>query len=498
MRRLVCCFAFLLIAPGLLTAQTTRIDPNGIGGTLIVCGRTIPPGAVEQFASLAKGPLVLLTTGKASKHLDTIRERLKKSGDDTLVPVELPLLGNANELDLKDRKKIEQAKGVWLVFSDDVDAVRKTVLKACEAVLVRGGVLGASGDMVDMLGVLPDCVIATADDPLVKKQRLIANKALLRYEIADDAALTVRGRLLRTVGPGKVTIHLAATDHRPARQIVLEGKGMEDLTALRRAALARSLPAFPVAQPPAPFIEKGTLIIVGGGGTPKGMNQRFVELAGGKEANIVILPIANPGANNEKVGLADLFRKLGAKKVTALSATQRDEIESKEFLDTLREATGVWFGGGRQWRFVDAYEGTKAAPLFHDVLKRGGVIGGSSAGASIQGDYLCRGNPLGNLEIAFEGYERGLGFLTGVAIDQHFTQRKRHPDMTGLMKQYPQLLGIGIDESTALVVQGSVAEVVGAGKAHFYDARRKTEPGAADHEALGAGSRYDLKARMVK
>ena len=76
---------------------------------------------------------------------------------------------------------------------------------------------------------------------------------------------------------------------------------------------------------------------------------------------------------------------------------------------------------------------------------RGGVIGGSSAGASIQGEYMPRGHPLGNTVMAAEGYERGFGFLPGCAIDQHFFARNRTADMTGLMKKYPQYLGIGID-----------------------------------------------------
>ena len=117
----------------------------------------------------------------------------------------------------------------------------------------------------------------------------------------------------------------------------------------------------------------------------------------------------------------------------------------------MAKATGVWFGGGRQWRFVDAYEGTKAHPLMKEVLKRGGVIGGSSAGATIQGDYLCRGSPFGNEEIMYEGYERGLGFLPGVAIDQHFSRRKRFADMTALVKAYPQLLGVGLEIGRAHV-----------------------------------------------
>jgi cyanophycinase len=132
-----------------------------------------------------------------------------------------------------------------------------------------------------------------------------------------------------------------------------------------------------------------------------------------------------------------------------------------------------------------------------DVLRRGGVIGGSSAGATIQGDYLCRGSPFGNLEIMYEGYERGLAFLPGVAVDQHFSRRKRQPDMTALIKVHPQMLGVGIDETTAIVVQGQIAEVVGPGQVHFYDASRKVEKGKPDHESLSEGQRYDLKERKA-
>ena len=96
-----------------------------------------------------------------------------------------------------------------------------------------------------------------------------------------------------------------------------------------------------------------------------------------------------------------------------------------------------------------------------DVLRRGGVIGGSSAGATIQGEFLVRGHPLGNTVMMAEGYERGFGFLPGTAIDQHFTQRGRHPDLIPVIQRHPKLLGIGIDESTAIVVTGTKVEVLG-------------------------------------
>jgi cyanophycinase-like exopeptidase len=96
--------------------------------------------------------------------------------------------------------------------------------------------------------------------------------------------------------------------------------------------------------------------------------------------------------------------------------------------------------------------------------------------------------------MAAEGYEKGFGFLPGCAVDQHFFARKRTGDMTGLMKKYPQYLGIGIDESTAIVVTGSTAEVIGKSKVAFYDT---TSPGFfTDYEALTAGEKYDLKKRV--
>ncbi len=148
-------------------------------------------------------------------------------------------------------------------------------------------------------------------------------------------------------------------------------------------------------------------------------------------------------------------------------------------------------------RFVDSYEGTLSEKRFREVLDRGGVIGGSSAGASIQAEYMPRGHPLGNTVVAAEGYERGFGYLPGCAVDQHFFARKRIADMTGLMKQYPQLLGIGIDEGTAIVVKGSTAEVIGKSKVGFFDPRTKPKEGEKDYVDVPSGGKYDLAKRKT-
>jgi cyanophycinase len=265
---------------------------------------------------------------------------------------------------------------------------------------------------------------------------------------------------------------------------------------LRRDALARTDSPFPPREPLVPEVPHGSLVIVGGGGMPADVTKKFIDLAGGPDALIVVLPTANPDPL-PVAGEATFLERAGAKNVRVLPARELKDVEDPSNLEVLGKAGGVWFGGGRQWRFVDAYEGTKAHEAIRAVLRRGGVIGGSSAGATIQGDYLCRGSPLDNTEMMCEGYERALGFLRGVGIDQHFTQRKRFADMTAFVKAHPQLLGIGLDEATAIIVQGHEAEVMGKNKAHFYDAGHKVEAGQPDYEAVAPGGRYDLKARRV-
>ena len=152
---------------------------------------------------------------------------------------------------------------------------------------------------------------------------------------------------------------------------------------------------------------------------------------------------------------ANILRKAGAKNLTILHTTDRNVADSKTFVEPLRKARGVWFGGGRQWRLVDAYWNTRTLRELHAVLDRGRVIGGSSAGSHLLGSYLVRGARSGNQIMMAPGYEQGFAFLRGVAIDQHLLKRKRENDLVGVIKAHPALLGIGVDEGTAIVVQGN-------------------------------------------
>jgi cyanophycinase len=262
---------------------------------------------------------------------------------------------------------------------------------------------------------------------------------------------------------------------------------------LRRAALDRQGPPFPAKKVRSPVVPEGTLFLVGGGRVPGEILDRFFAAAGGERARLAIIPISSPAPLRRPLWLEEEAERRGVEAVNVLQPRTPEGVDDPEVLRFLDTATAVWFGGGRQWRFVDAYEDTRALERLHAVLKRGGVIGGSSAGASIQAEYMARGNPLGSRQIMAEGYERGLDFLPGAAVDQHFRQRNRFPDMEALMRTHSQLLGIGIDEATALVVREHHAEVLGEGEAHFYDWRQAE--GAP--EALGRGEVYDLVKRSV-
>jgi cyanophycinase len=349
---------------------------------------------------------------------------------------------------------------------------------------------------------LPDAVVAHGSWSEKVRERLLAavneQPGRVGFCIDPAAAMVIRGRRIEVLEGPPVTVVLAASPGRPLREIELRPGARSDLTMLRRATLERSIGSFPSQALPPPHVEDGTLFIHGGGEMPPDVVRRFIELAGGPDAPIVVLPTAGEDPFPDDITRdTRVLTRAGATNVKSLRARLKSEVESPEFATAVNEARGVWFNGGRQWRFVDAYMGTKAEVLFRGVLRRGGVIGGSSAGASIQSQYMPRGSPLGNSEMMAEGYERGLGFLSGVAVDQHFTQRKRHADMTSLMRRYPQILGIGLDEGTAIVVQGQIAQVIGRGMVHFYDYRAGPPAGDKDYMQTAAGQKYDLAARKA-
>src|SRR5256885_7319087 len=217
----------------------------------------------------------------------------------------------------------------------------------------------------------------------------------------------------------------------------------------------------------------GTVLVVGGGSLGPEVLGKFIELAGGPDAVIIDVPTAGGDSAYQAdwQGTRSL-KAAGAKNVVVLHTIDKKLADSDSFAAVVARAGGVWFEGGRQWHLVDSYAGTKTEKAFHDVLARGGVVGGSSAGASILASYLLRGAREGNSIIMAPDYEEGFGFLRGVAIDQHVVARERLADLAdSLLARHPALLGISEDEGTAWLVRGDTAEILGRNQAFVYGGR---------------------------
>lgn len=250
----------------------------------------------------------------------------------------------------------------------------------------------------------------------------------------------------------------------------------------------------------------GTLIILGGGDLSESLIRSFIEIGGGLEAPIVIIPTADgQDKYDENFGEAGLLRKLGATNVKILHTTDRNVANTDSFVQPLTNAKVVWFSGGRQWRLVDAYKNTLTEKMLWKVLDNGGVIGGASAGATIQGSYLTRGDTKNN-QIMMGDHEDGFGFLKNVAIDQHVLTRNRHFDMIEIITHRPELLGIGIDEKTGIIVNGNQFEVIGDSYVIVYDGTFWSREGSDLKNLpknstmfyfLRAGDKYDLLKRKV-
>ncbi len=190
----------------------------------------------------------------------------------------------------------------------------------------------------------------------------------------------------------------------------------------------------------------GTLILCGGGSVPDVVRDRFVLCAGGKEARIVVIPAYHPNPK-ERAKLKDFWTACGVASVEVLNASSRQEADSPQMAGAIANATAVWIGGGNQARLADLYVDTQIENELRALLERGGCVGGVSAGAAIMTRVMIAGghNPV----IEQDGFD----LLPEAVIDQHFFRRNRTQRLLEVLSRHPDLIGVGIDEHTAVVVQ---------------------------------------------
>ena len=201
---------------------------------------------------------------------------------------------------------------------------------------------------------------------------------------------------------------------------------------------------------------QGALVVCGGGTLPDPVWNTFVELAGGEQSRLVVIPTASADDRlPSEESVVETWTQRGMGTVSVLHTRQRDRSDDREFLTPLRKATAVWFSGGQQSRIAAAYVGTALEEELHALLQRGGVIGGTSAGAAIMSRVMIAGGT--SVPKVTEGFD----FVPNAIIDQHFLARSRLGRLTKAVRQDPNRIGIGIDEGTAVIVCGETCEVIG-------------------------------------
>ncbi len=200
----------------------------------------------------------------------------------------------------------------------------------------------------------------------------------------------------------------------------------------------------------------GSLVIVGGGLLPDTVRERFLELAGGKKGRLVVIPTASKRVDQSRISRSfNYWKAQGLASVSLLHTLDPKEANDPSFVKPLIEATAAWLGGGDQSRLANAYHGTAVEKELQRLLARGGVVGGTSAGASVMSAIMITGgNPQARVG-------QGFGLLSNVIIDQHFQNRKRQKRLLGVLADHPRCLGLGIDEKTAVILQGHTLTVLG-------------------------------------
>ncbi|MCC7397075.1 MAG: cyanophycinase [Planctomycetes bacterium] len=522
-----------LVFPFLLVVMPGQgpIDPGGLPGTrLLGGGGKLPDTVYARFLELAGGSekarIVLIPTASGSVDDADELEGVRRRWQHDHPGFRFELLHTRDRTMADDdafTAPLRKATGVWLgggVQKNLADAYLGTLVeRELMALLARGGVIGgtSAGTAIQTRTMIESGkeqpIVATgfdfvpgaiSDQHFLKRNRL---PRLLRVlgdhpghfgiGVDEGTAVEIRGRELRVLGDSLALLVLAAGNGHDQRVVELAAGDQVDLVSWQRAAAARAAVAAPPRPTAAPNVPHGALLLVGGGPIDGQLIDRFVELAGGETAKVVLVPSAAAPGRHDDEPIERWLRQRGVRDVRTLDCASPREVTAAR-LALLDDATAVWFGGGRQWRFVDAFAGTPAIAAFHAVLQRGGVIGGNSAGATIQGEFLVGGDALSNTELWCEGYDRGFGFLPGVAIDHHFMAQDRTNDLVALMARLPGWVGLGIDEGAAVIVQGTLLEVLGSGKVAVLDHRTSGSNGAAKAPPprwLTAGGRFDLGAR---
>jgi len=245
--------------------------------------------------------------------------------------------------------------------------------------------------------------------------------------------------------------------------------------------LAAALLGIALVSSPISAQSPGPVVAVGGGGTTPAIVAKTLELAGGNNAIVAVLPQASelPTAGD---GSVKMWTEAGARSVRVVSFDNREAASA-----ILREATLIWMPGGSQSRFMEKIEGTGLAEIIIERHRAGAVVGGTSAGAAVLSAEMITGDAdLKSLKSGTTVLQKGLGLLRGVIVDQHFLQRQRGNRLISGVLDHPALVGVGIDEATAVIFEGTMMQVLGKSGVVVVDPRPATREKFAAGEVVAA------------
>jgi cyanophycinase len=251
------------------------------------------------------------------------------------------------------------------------------------------------------------------------------------------------------------------------------------------------------------FNYKGKLIIIGGGSIPDSLFSFFANYMGGKDQPVVYIPTATTDEEYIQKGEHLIkFTSRGFTNLSTIHTRNKKEADDPKNLALLRNAKGLYFGGGDQQLIADAYAGTKLYDEFIALLNRGGVIMGTSAGATIMGSLMVGGDARDDISKKY-AFNPAFSFMTNTALDQHVLARNRQFDLIPVIEHYPGTLGIGMDESTAIIVEAGQFKVWGISYAMLYDpkdwAEQKKKWGAVlkPFKMMASGSSFNFVTREI-
>jgi cyanophycinase len=227
---------------------------------------------------------------------------------------------------------------------------------------------------------------------------------------------------------------------------------------------------------------RGTLVIVGGGATPTGLHRKLLDLGGGTNANVLVIPLASPSSDGAKS--VEAFHRAGAGRVSVLTTN-----DHKTAAASVGAAQVIWFPGGSQSQLMTGLKKLDVVEAIRERFARGAVVAGTSAGAAVMSKTMITGNPEGRDTNAVPPMAEGLGLWPEVIVDQHFVKRGRQPRLLAAVRVHPELVGVGIDEATAVIARDGAFEVIGDSSVTVVDWRRNRDNTA---RVLKAGDREKL------